>query len=141
MEERSLYRIKRGSFTRRDGPPVPIRDGKGNITGEEKQHILYSAKTLARMDARNEVYMTDEEADRFGRHKLERLIKSDIKTKPAPEEAVDGETVIAALIAEGEEATTKKEIRDWRKKVIDADLIDEVPTSKAAILKLLREVE
>lgn len=79
-EDRQLYRIKRGSYTRRDGPESKITDSHGNVTGMQRAHVTYSPKTIANSQAKDEVYMSDIEADKFGRQKLERLVAQDIRT-------------------------------------------------------------
>lgn len=159
MEERKLYRIKRGSYTRRDGPETRIIDCNGHATGTLKAHVTYCAKTMANRDAKDEVYMTDEEADKFGRHRLDRLLGQDIKIiqpKQAPADGIkktkvadlkDGDmdtseaaAMIAALIKKGEKAKTPKEKRDFAKEVGNADLIDEVPDKHSDIIDALKEL-
>lgn len=159
MQDRKLYRIKRGSYTRRDGIESKIFDHNGKETGTLKAHVTYCAKTMANRDAKDEVYMTDEEADKFGRNRLERLFQQDIKiiqpkvasadgikkTKVADLKDGDMDTseaaeLIAALIKKGEKAKTPKEKRDFAKEVGNADLIDEVPEKHADILDALKEL-
>jgi hypothetical protein len=148
-EERQLYRIKRGSFTRRDGAEREITNHRGEKTGTYKEHVLYSPQTI------NEVMLTDREADAFGRNKLDRLIRGDNKTdssakklvvnpKPKDEEEEEADNEVdsklaAKLLRDGEKAKSPKEKRDFRKAVADADIIDDVPEKHADIMDLLKE--
>ncbi len=152
-DERQLYRIKRGSFTRRDGAERAIIDHRGHETGKYREHVLYSAKSMANMDAKDEVHMTDEEADKFGRHRLERLIGVGVNTiiapatrtktkKEEPKKEDDEEVTMIAgtLFKDGQKAKSPKEKRDFRRAVVDADIIDDVPEKHTDILEVLREL-
>lgn len=144
--DRQPYRIKRGSLSRREGDPVVIKDDKGNALKKGREFVHYSA------GGRNEVMLTEEEALAFGLHKLDKLSKSEIKSRaelPAqapvddnPEPSDDGEvSALDRLILEGEEVKGLKPTRAWRKRVIDADLLEEVPSKKDDIMDALRALK
>lgn len=133
--ERRLYTITKGVFSRM----------------EEGEHRVYSAKVTSNMDGKNEVYLTDEEANKFGRHRLKeihgrgiRTQKTEILTPPVgktnDDEEGNDQVAIGELIAMGEESTGAAAARRFREAVINAGVLDDVPSKKNDILEALRNL-
>jgi hypothetical protein len=149
-EPRMCYQIIRGSYSRREGDPVVVKDDRGNPIKKSRQFVCYSPKTVLNPSAKDEIMLTATEARAFGMHKLKGpLFGRGAATSPLAEpvsvstrseaEAETGSN-IEQLIRDGQEATSVKKKREFRKAVIEADLLDEVPEDHDAILGALAEL-
>ncbi|MGE0366940.1 MAG: hypothetical protein AB7Q00_14530 [Phycisphaerales bacterium] len=146
---RKLYKIVKGTYSRRDGEPVQVKDPR---TGEvikdangkalrKRAHVIYQAKSSTNPHARDEIYMTDVEAFRFGLHRLKQLVSSNVQTLDVENAASDEEDaqpeIIAALIEEGNVAAGPKAVKAWKEKVAKSKVLNKVPDRKGDILEAL----
>ena len=144
-EPRMCYQIVRGSYSRREGDPVVMRDDKGNAIKKSRQFVCYSPKTVLNPSAKDEIMLTASEARAFGLHKLKgpllgRGAATSQLAEPVSVSAPAADSNIEQLIRDGQEATSVKKKREFRKAVIEADLLDEVPEDHDAILGALAEL-
>lgn len=127
--ERNPYRIKKGQFARQ----------------EEGDYRFYGAKVPGNMDAKDEVDLTDEEARRFGLGRLERLARrgsntprKEVLTPPTTHDETVEDNVLAELLEMGDNAVGAAASRRFREAVIEAGVLEEVPSKKDDILEALR---
>lgn len=153
-QERKLYRITRGSLSRRDGKPVTPVDEHGNkIEGAQRRpsFVHYAARTPANPNAIDEVMLTDDEARAFGLSRLQRILRrNNVVIEEAPTREADEldtaesdddlSTRIAELLAESETVTGMAETAAFRRKVELAGVLKDVPKRKAEIVTALRQL-
>lgn len=154
--ERRLYRILRGSYSRREGDKQPHVDPEsGKSTKRQvRPFVHYGARTQRNPTARDEVYMSDAEARAFGLHHLQSITPRDVRTRDTPmdqdtlEEMLsrdlpeDTKGKINMLIEEGQLIRKGSLLKVWRQRVFTAELLDvEVPSRRQDVLDLLQRLE
>jgi hypothetical protein len=150
--ERKLYRITRGSLSRRDGKTIiPVDDKGEKISGAKARpaFVHYAAKTMANPAAIDEVLLTDTEARAFGLSRLQRILRRNntvIEEAPAAE-AVEADesdddfsSRVHELLEASERVTGMAETAEFRRKVEIAGVLADVPKRKADIITALRQL-
>jgi hypothetical protein len=143
-QTRYPFKVIRGSLTRKE-----LVEGK-------RQHVHYSPKKMDDLGAKDEVMLTEHEAEKFGLSRLRRLTKSTVETPPtvtpnfaaaSDEDGVDINVddktpvdIAAELITEGIETAGRAAVSDWRQKVVASKLLSKVPSKKDDILEALRSL-
>lgn len=129
--ERHPYRINKGQYAR----------------FEEGEFRYYGARIAPDMDANNEVDLSDEEARRFGLHRLTRLTRRDTRapakevlTPPANAGESDADQILADLMEMGDNAVGAAASRRFREAVIASGVLEDVPSKKDDILEALRSL-
>jgi len=150
--QRKLYKMLRGSYSRREGLDQPFVDPETNrpTKRRSKPFVHYAARTQRNPDAKDEVYLTDAEARAFGRHNLRSITPRDTRQKEVEEGVVeqmlerelpdDRTEKITMLIEEGQLIRKNSLLKLWRKRVFEAQIFDtELPTKRLDILDLLNQ--
>lgn len=148
--ERQLYKIVRGSYSRREGDQKSFVDPETQrLTRRKSQPFVhYSARTTRNPNARDEVFMTDAEARAFGLHNLQRLHRGDNNTElpsGSVEELMerqlpaDKAARIAMLIEEGNLIRKNRQLDAWRKRVFEAEVLTtELPNKRLDVVAALQ---
>jgi len=151
-KQRRLYKMLRGSYSRREGFDQPFVDPESGKTTKRrsKPFVHYAARTQRNPDAKDEVYLTDAEARAFGRHNLREILARDARPKEVEEGVIeqmlerelpdDRHEKITMLIEEGQLIRKNSLLKVWRRRVFEAQLFDtELPTKRLDILDLLNQ--
>lgn len=153
QSDRRLYKIIRGSYSRREGFEKPHIDPETKRPTRRKSQPFahYAARTTRNPDARDEVYMTDPEARAFGRHNLRELYRGNVQTdtvidvdellkRELPTE--DKHRVVEMLLEEGQLIKKRRQLDTWRDRVFQSELFDkELPNKRLEIVEWLQRVE
>ena len=151
---RRPYRILRGQYSRREGPPVVHIDPETNQPTRRKSRpfVHYSARTKDNADAKDEIMLTDAEARAYGMGRLKRLTQRDISTadepgdsSPMPAAELESRPkvdIVASLIKIGEGVHGIRAIGEWKRSVMDARVLSgPLPKTRDEVLETLRAIE
>ena len=151
-KQRRLYKMLRGSYSRREGFDQPFIDPETQkpTKRRSKPFVHYAARTQRNPDAKDEVYLTDAEARAFGRQNLREIIARDARQQDVEEGVIeemlerelpdDLHQKISMLIEEGQLIRKNSLLKVWRRRVFEAQLFDtELPTKRLDILDLLNQ--
>lgn len=151
-KQKRLYKMLRGSYSRREGFDQPFVDPESGKTTKRrsKPFVHYAARTQRNPDAKDEVYLTDAEARAFGRHNLRAITPRDAKPKDVEEGLIEQmlerelpenrAEKITMLIEEGQLIKKNALLKLWRRRVFEAGIFDtELPTKRLDILDLLNQ--
>jgi len=151
-KQRRLYKMLRGSYSRREGFDQPFIDPETQkpTKRRSKPFVHYAARTQRNPDAKDEVYLTDAEARAFGRQNLREIIARDARQQDVEEGVIeemlerelpdDLHQKISMLIEEGQLIKKNSLLKLWRKRVFEAQIFTtELPTKRLDILDLLNQ--
>lgn len=153
--ERQAYRITRGQYSRREGPPVVHVDPESGLPTRRKSRpfVHYAARTKDNPDAKDEIMLTASEARAYGLGRLKRLTRRDIRTvgvdgtddPQMPEANFDSKPkvdIVASLIRIGEGVHGIRAIGEWKRSVLEARVLEgPLPKTKDEVLDTLRALE
>lgn len=144
--ERKPYKLVRGSFSRRDGNMVTLRD---NETGQKikgvqtREYVRYTARTADKPNARDEIMLSDKEAKALGKRVIP-LVQGNVETREAfDRDHVQEQYTLDQLIATGQAVSGTKSLASFRDMVFKSGLILDkpVPNKKHDILNMLRQIK
>lgn len=144
--ERKPYRLIRGHYSRREGDAVALRDDKGAKLGVKGQpYVRYQAATTENPNARNELLLTDREAEAL-KGRVMPLFRHNART--GQEERHDPQAEppkpLDELIATGMAVNGTKSLNDFRSMVLKSGHLKgmrTIPSKKHDLLAALRAVQ
>ena len=145
--ERRPYRLVRGHYSRREGDQVIIRDNETDQKTRLKAQpfVHYQAQTAENPRARNELMLTDREAEAL-KGRILPLFRMNVRTgKDEPHDPQGEKTKsIEELIAIGMAVSGTKSLNDFRAMVLKAGYLKTMrtlPSKKHDLIAALKAVQ